>query len=252
MSIGLFAYLLFGGILGGLLSTIASMASLATYPFLLSAGIPPVYANTTNDAALIWGGVGSTVASLKELSGHWKQVWFYSIFTVVGTALGCFLLINFPGEVFEKIVPFCIAFSGITILFSGKVNMSVQDDDTNNWLKVLSLVSILIVGIYAGYFGAASGVLLLVILNFITEDDFLTVNAMKNLIGGLSSLVALLIYMFTEKIYWLAAIPMAIGVLIGSFLGPKIIRHIPVKIIRITIASLALIQAGYFAYTAYR
>lgn len=36
----LFIYLIFGGILGGLLSTIASMASLATYPVLLSVGIP--------------------------------------------------------------------------------------------------------------------------------------------------------------------------------------------------------------------
>ena len=45
----LFVYLILGGILGGLLSTIASMASLATYPILLSVGIPPVYANTTNE-----------------------------------------------------------------------------------------------------------------------------------------------------------------------------------------------------------
>lgn len=65
----LFVYLILGGTLGGLLSTIASMASLATYPILLSVGIPPVYANTTNDAALIWTGVGSTASSLKELKG---------------------------------------------------------------------------------------------------------------------------------------------------------------------------------------
>lgn len=251
MSVGMFSYLLFGGILGGLLSTIASMASLATYPVLLLVGIPPVYANTTNDAALIWGGVGSTFASLKELSGHWKKVWFYSIFTIIGSAIGCLLLINFPGKVFEKIVPFCIAFSGITILFSGRVNLSVQDDASHSWIKIVSLICLLITGMYAGYFGAASGVLMLVILNFITNDNFLTVNAMKNLIGGLSNLVALIIYIFTEKIYWSAAIPLAIGVLIGSFLGPKIMRHIPVKIIRITITILALLQAGYFAYTAY-
>lgn len=251
MSVWIFIYLLAGGVLGGLLSTIASMASLATYPVLLSVGIPAVYANTTNDAALIWGGVGSTMSSLKELSGHWKQVGFYSIFTVIGSAIGCFLLMNFPGEVFEKIVPFCIAFSGVTILFSGNVNLSVRDDSSHPWITIISLVCLLITGVYAGYFGAASGVLMLVILNFITDDDFLTVNAMKNLIGALANLVALIIYIFTAKIYWNAAVPLAIGVLVGSYLGPKIIRHIPIKIIRITIAILALIQAGYFAYTAY-
>ena len=88
----LFVYLILGGILGGLLSTIASMASLATYPILLSVGIPPVYANTTNDAALIWTGVGSTASSLKELKGYWKEVSFYSIFTIVGSALGLSLI----------------------------------------------------------------------------------------------------------------------------------------------------------------
>lgn len=222
----LFIYLIFGGILGGLLSTIASMASLATYPVLLSVGIPPVYANTTNDAALIWTGVGS--------------------------ALGCMLLIQFPGKIFEKIVPFCIAFSGLMILFSGEIHLGNESDHPNRLVQALSLLCLLIAGAYAGYFGAASGVLMLVILNAISDDAFLTVNAMKNIIGALSNLVALIIYMFTEKIYWSAAIPLAIGALIGSYFGPRIMRHIPVKIIRLGIAVLALIQAAYFAYTAYK
>ncbi len=247
----LFVYLFFGGILGGLLSTVASMASLATYPVLLSIGITPVYANTTNDAALIWSGVGSTAASLRELKGHWKKVGFYAIFTVIGSAIGCMLLINFPGKIFEKIVPFCIAFSGLMILFSGNSQLDAEKENASKTFKFLSLLSLLVAGAYAGYFGAASGVLMLVILNIITNDDFLTVNAMKNIIGSLSNLVALIIYMFTEKIYWLQAIPLAIGVLVGSFFGPKIMRHIPVKIIRMLIAILALIQAAYFAYTAY-
>lgn len=248
----LFIYLIFGGILGGLLSTIASMASLATYPVLLSVGIPPVYANTTNDAALIWTGVGSTASSLKELKGHWKQVSFYSIFTIIGSALGCMLLIQLPGKIFEKIVPFCIAFSGLMILFSGEIHLGNESDHPNRLVQALSLLCLLIAGAYAGYFGAASGVLMLVILNAISDDAFLTVNAMKNIIGALSNLVALIIYMFTEKIYWSAAIPLAIGALIGSYFGPRIMRHIPVKIIRLGIAVLALIQAAYFAYTAYK
>ena len=79
-------FLLSGGIAGGLLSSVASMASLASYPVLLAVGIPPVYANVTNDAALIWTGIGSTISSLKELKGHWKQVAFYGTFTEIGRA----------------------------------------------------------------------------------------------------------------------------------------------------------------------
>lgn len=246
----LFLYLTFGGILGGLCATMASMASLATYPFLLSVGIPPVYANTTNDAALIWSGVGSTFASTKELRGHLRKVVFYSIITVIGSIIGCLLLINFPAKVFQKVVPFCIAFSGLLILVSGKASLK-KSKDLSPWVKFLSLLALVITGIYAGYFGAASGVLMLAILNLITDDPFLTVNAMKNIIGAIGNLVALIIYIFTERIYWNAAIPLAIGVLIGSYLGPKFLRHIPIKLIRIGIATLALMQAAYYAYTAY-
>lgn len=243
-------YLIFGGILGGFCASMASMASLATYPVLLSVGIPPVYANTTNDAAIIWNGVGSTIASTKELKGHWRKVIFYSVITIIGSIIGCLLLIHFPGRIFEKVVPFCIAFSGLLVLVSGKAGL--KDSETLSPLaKFLSLVALIITGIYAGYFGAASGVLMLAILNLITNDDFLTVNAMKNIAGSVGNLVALVIYMFTERIYWSAAIPMAVGVLFGSYLGQKLLGKIPAKVVRITIAVLALIQAGYYAYTAY-
>ena len=83
MTIWTAIFLLLGGVGGGLLSSIASMASLASYPVLLAVGIPPVYANVTNDAALIWTSIGSTISSTKELKGHWKETWFFTIFTVL-------------------------------------------------------------------------------------------------------------------------------------------------------------------------
>lgn len=246
----LFIYLIFGGVLGGLCASMASMASLATYPFLLSVGIPPVFANTTNDAAIIWNGVGSTIASTKELRGHWRKVTIYSLIAIMGSVIGCLLLIHFPGKVFEKVVPFCIAFSGILVLVSGKAGL--RDSATLTLpLKILSWIALLITGIYAGYFGAASGVLMLAILSFITNDNFLTVNAMKNIAGSVGNLVALIIYMFTERIYWQVAIPMAIGVLCGSYLGQKLIGKISPRLVRITICILALGQSAYYAYTAY-
>lgn len=250
-SIILFLYLVVGGILGGLFSTMAGLASLATYPILLSVNIPPVYANITNDAALIWAGIGSTVASINELKGHWKKILFYAIFSVLGSVIGCCLLINFPGKIFEKVVPFCIAFSGFMVLLPKKATPNMEMPKSSPFLKVLSLLCIMITGLYTGYFGAASGVLMLGILNLITDDDFLTVNAMKNVISALNNLIALIIYIFTAKVYWSAALPLAIGILCGSYLGPKLMHFIPIKMMKYIIFAFALIQAIYFAYNTY-
>lgn len=109
----------------------------------------------------------------------------------------------------------------------------------------------MITGLYTGYFGAASGVLMLGILNLITDDDFLTVNAMKNVISALNNLIALIIYIFTAKVYWSAALPLAIGILCGSYLGPKLMHFIPIKMMKYIIFTFALIQAIYFAYNTY-
>ena len=199
-SIGTIIFLLVGGVAGGLLSSVASMASLASYPVLLAVGIPPVYANVTNDAALIWTSIGSTISSTKELKGHWKQVGFFSIFTVLGSIIGCSLLLSFPSNVFEKVVPIFIAFSGIMVLVTGK-HHSLTPKKRANWQRILYIIALLGMGAYTGYFGAAGGVIVLVLLTYITNDRFIVINAIKNVITGLANLVALIIFAFTSHIY---------------------------------------------------
>ena len=250
MTIWTAIFLLLGGVGGGLLSSIASMASLASYPVLLAVGIPPVYADVTNDAALIWTSIGSTISSTKELKGHWKETWFFTIFTVLGSIVGCILLLSFPSSVFEKAVPFFIAFSGIMILVSGKHN-TLNTEKQPTWLRIVYLGTLLIMGAYTGYFGAAGGVIVLVILTYITNEKFIVINAIKNVISGFANLVALIIFMFTSHIYWLQAIPLAIGMFIGGYIGPAILRRVPEKLVRIFIATLAFVQSAYFFYTAY-
>ena len=243
-------FIFFGGIGGGLLSSAASMASLASYPVLLAVGIPPVYANVTNDAALIWTGIGSTLSSLKELKGHWWQVAFYALFTVVGSLFGCYLLLTFPSNVFEKVVPFFIAGSGIMVLASAK-HHGLEPHKRPLWQEIFYIAALVAMGVYTGYFGAAGGVIVLVLLTYITNEKFIVVNAIKNVVCGLANLVALIVFAFTSKIYWIQATPLATGMFIGGYLGMDILRVVPAKYMRIFIATLAFIQAGYFFYKAY-
>lgn len=243
-------FIFFGGIAGGLLSSVASMASLASYPVLLAVGIPPVYANVTNDAALIWTGIGSTISSLKELKGHWKQVAFYATFTVLGSILGCYLLLSFPSKVFEKVVPFFIAGSGVMVIASAR-HHNLEPHKRPLWQEIFYIAALLAMGVYTGYFGAAGGVIVLVLLTYITNEKFIVVNAIKNVVCGLANLVALIVFAFTSHIYWLQAIPLAVGMFIGGYLGMDILKIVPAKYVRIFIATLAFIQAAYFFYKAY-
>lgn len=62
------------GILAGIISAAAGLASLVTYPSLLAMGLPPVTANVTSAFSTIASGYSSLFASTKELQGHQKQV----------------------------------------------------------------------------------------------------------------------------------------------------------------------------------
>lgn len=118
------------------------------------------------------------------------------------------------------------------ILVSGKHN-TLNTEKQPTWLRIVYLGTLLIMGAYTGYFGAAGGVIVLVILTYITNEKFIVINAIKNVISGFANLVALIIFMFTSHIYWLQAIPLAIGMFIGGYIGPAILRRVPEKLVRI-------------------
>ncbi|GHN30289.1 hypothetical protein ME793_11780 [Lactobacillus delbrueckii] len=98
-----FSYLIILGVLAGIVAAVASMASLVSYPGLLLFGLSPVSANMTNTAALVTTGFGSLSSCLKEMRGHWGELWRYAFFQLTGALIGGWLLVQFPGKIFPPI-----------------------------------------------------------------------------------------------------------------------------------------------------
>lgn len=62
------------GIVAGIVSTAAGLASLVSYPVLLALGLPPVTANVTNTVGLVFTSFGAVPASRRELRGAWSGI----------------------------------------------------------------------------------------------------------------------------------------------------------------------------------
>src|SRR6478736_4502346 len=99
------ALLAAAGVLGGLTGSIAGLASVATYPALLIVGLPPVTANVTNTAALVFNGIGSVLGSRPELEGQGRWIKRSAPVAALGGIAGAVLLLSTPAEDFEKVVP---------------------------------------------------------------------------------------------------------------------------------------------------
>jgi uncharacterized membrane protein YfcA len=248
------AFLFAAGIAGGLTGSIAGLASVATYPALLVVGLPPVTANVTNTVALVFNGIGSVWGSRPELSGQGAWIKRIAPAAALGGAVGAALLLSTPAEGFERIVPFLLGFASLAILLprGGNQRARVASHQRHTTTVLLEVAAIFVICIYGGYFGAAAGVLLLALLLRAGGATLAHANAGKNVILGIANGVAAVMFAFLAPVQWPAVLALGIGCLIGSRLGPIVVRQAPAKPMRVLIgaAGLALaVKLGIDAYT---
>jgi uncharacterized membrane protein YfcA len=249
-----FGFLVLAGIGAGLTGSIAGLASLISYPALLATGIPPVTANITNTVALVLASVGSVSASRPELRGQRRRLLPLAAAAVLGGTTGAVLLLLTPPGAFERIVPFLIAAASAAILVqrpprelaaAGARGHPIPHDP---WWLVLGTFA---VGIYGGYFGAAAGVLMLAMYLLGTGETLPRGNALKNVILGIANAVAAVGYVLFASVAWSAALPLAIGCLLGGRLGPRVVRRAPQVALRRVIAVAGLALAVHLAIQAF-
>jgi uncharacterized membrane protein YfcA len=254
MSVVEFALLVLAGIGAGLIGSIAGLASLISYPALLAAGLAPVTANVTNTVALVLSSAGSVSASGPELQRQGRRLLPLAVAAVLGGTAGAVLLLLTPSAAFERIVPFLIAGASAAILLQRPPGELALDGALHHpehqdarWLPLGTFV----VGIYGGYFGAAAGVLLLALFLLGTGEGLPRGNAMKNVILGVANATAAVGYVVFASVAWSAALPLAIGCLVGGRLGPRVVRSAPQTLLRRAIAVLGLGLAIHLGIQAY-
>ncbi len=109
----------------------------------------------------------------------------------------------------------------------------------------LLAVSLGLLAVYGGYFGAGSGVLTLALLLLTVERDLPTANALKNMTNGAITLPAGVLLAGFGPVHWGAAAPLAAGALVGARLGPAVTRALPRHVARWSVALLGLGLAAW-------
>ena len=238
--------LVLAGIGAGLSGSIAGLASLVSYPALLSVGLPPVTANVTNTVALVFSSVGAVAGSRPELQGQGVLVRRLAGTAVAGGLAGGALLLLTPSDAFELAVPVLIGGASLAVLLPRPLATTGGRPRTSP-----PLAGVFAVGVYGGYFGAAAGVLLLALLLRTTTDSLPRSNAMKNVVLGLANGVAALVFVLAGPVEWRYVAPLAVGLLVGARTGPVVVRRTDVRVLRVAIAVAGLAVAARLGLDAY-
>lgn len=243
-------FLFAAGILAGVVSIVASLATLVSYPALLAVGLSPLSANVTNTMALVSVGVGAAAGSRPELTGQRSRLVRLAVLNAAGGAAGAVLLLLTPDGAFEAAVPWLIGGASAVLLLPARWRRAHTDTDRSGSVGLQALV--FSVAVYTGFFGAAGGVLVLAVLTVLLAEPLARLIAMKSVISSAANLTAALIFAAFGPVSWVHLLPLAAGFFVGGWIGPGIVRRLPGEPLRVFIALCGLGVAVTLGWDAYR
>ena len=243
--------LLAAGTAGGIFSTVVAIASLVTYPALLALGVPPLAANMTNTVSLVLTGAGSVAGSRPELAGQGRRVLRLGIVTALGGAAGAAIRLLTPASTFTMVVPVLIGGASLVLLVQPRISMLAPPAALDTRHRLALGAALFAVAMYIGYFGAAAGVLLLVVLTAAISEPLVRVNAIKNAVNGIANAMAAACFALFGDVRWRLVLPLAAGFLIGGWVGPKIARRVPAGVLRVSVSLCGLGLAAKLGVSAY-
>jgi len=236
------------GLAGGIVTAMVGGASLITFPALLAAGLPAVVANATSTAALTPGNVVAGLADLGRMPRWDRSFTGLVLIAVVGSVAGAALLLATPEKAFTAVVPLLVGFATILFALSGRIRRWIVSRGAGGapspgWSNLLFAP----VAVYGGYFGAGMSVMILAIMSVSRADEFRTANVIKNLLSGLTSFVAVVVFVFQGMVAWPPALAVMAGATIGGFLGGRLARVLPPELMRWIVIAVGTVLTAIYA-----
>jgi uncharacterized protein len=248
---GAAALMLFGaGLAGGVVTAVVGGASLITFPALLAAGLPAIVANASNTVALTPGNLVAGVADLERFP-RWERSFVGLILVAVaGSVAGAALLLLTPDRAFTAVVPLLIGFATILFAEAGPIRgwIAARATAAGGGSDGLRLLLFAPVAVYGGYFGAGMSVMLLALLSVSRGEDFRATNVLKNLLSGLTSVVAVVVFVMQGVVAWPATLVMMAGALVGGFAGGRLVRVLPPAPVRGIVVAAGTVLTLVYAW----
>lgn len=266
------AAILIAGVGAGTINAVVGSGTLITFPTLLALGVPPVTANMSNSLGLVPGSVAGAIGYRRELAGQRGRVIRLLVFSTTGGVVGAILLLVLPPGAFEAVVPVLILLGVALVVLQPRLSRAVAaraerkavtEPDaptapTTSSGAAWVPLAVFATGVYGGYFGAAQGVLLMGILGIGISESLQRLNGVKNILVAVVNGIAGLIFVAVAElglfgieadVDWLLVGVIALGAVIGGFIGAAVGRNLPPAVLRGIIVTVGLVAVIFIVAT---
>lgn len=207
-----------GGLVAGIVNTLAGGGSLLTVPLLVFLGLPATTANGTNRIGVLFQNLVSTLRFRSEGLDGLRGATPILAAVVVGSIIGATIASLLPAEIFRRVFGVAMVLMLYPMLRTTRKRSSERPPAPRaGWLNQVIFFSI---GLYGGAIQAGVGIFLIAALAR-SGLDLVRANAIKVVIIGVLTLVAVPVFILQDQVDWPMASALVVGFGIGGELGAR-------------------------------
>jgi len=230
-----------GGLVAGVINTLAGGGSLLTVPLLVMLGLPATTANGTNRIGVLFQNIVSTFRFRREGFDGLASAVPLLIPVVIGSAIGATIASRISAELFRQI--FGVAMIGLLypMLRSSRPAKNVAPPSPRSGPANAAIF--FAIGVYGGAIQAGVGLFLIAALAR-SGLDLVRANAIKVVIIGAFTIVAVPVFILHDQVDWPLASALVVGFALGGELGARAAVWGGERLIRPVLVVAVLAMAG--------
>ncbi|GAB6156283.1 TSUP family transporter [Desulfosporosinus burensis] len=236
------------GFIAATVDAIAGGGGLISLPALLMVGVPPHLALGTNKFAASMASLNSSVTFARSGKVNFSLVKWQIPCTLIGAFLGAWAVLSVSSAFLNKAVLVLILIVGIYTLLHKNLGMENQFKGLDFPKIVLGCLFALALGFYDGFFGPGTGSFLIFSFIALYGFDFVVASANSKVLNFTSNIASLLLFAWHGKIDFFYGIPMALFMIIGSYVGTKLAIRRGAQLVKPIFIIMSLLVAAKLIY----
>ena len=229
-------FLFFTALVASFLDTLAGGGGLLTVPALILSGIPPLAVLGTNKLQSSMGTATATFMMFKNKKVTWDEIKGLILFAFLGAVTGASLVQFINTEKLSFVIPIVLLIIALYFLISPTAKEGtarLSDNQYRNFIVPL-------IGSYDGIFGPGTGSFFALSGVSLRGKDLISATIIAKTLNFATNFAALLVFLFTGRIAWVAGLTMIVGQGIGASLGSKSLFKINPSYLRILIVLMSM------------
>ena len=245
----LFPVLTATAVLTGFIDAVAGGGGLIMVPALLFAGASPIQTLATNKLQSVFGTAVATRNYARAGLVDWREHKLVMALVFVGATVGVLLVQTVDPRALALAIPLLLISVAVYVLVSPRMT----DEDAHQRLSEAGYAPVGgLVGMYDGFFGPGTGSFFTTSLVALRGYGLTRATAITKLLNFTSNVASVLFFALGGKMLWLLGLCMALGAMLGGWLGSHSAIRFGAKLIRpllvlISLGLTARLLWGYFA-----